>query len=290
MQLKLGLVQDEGGRDDRRMDPTPQFRDDLYRGTARYYDRYRVPYPARMIDDLLTRAAVSGTGRLLDLACGPGRVTFPLSPHFSEVLAIDQEEEAIRYAEDLANERGASHVSWRTGRAEELQASGPFELVTVGDAFHRLDRPRIAALAARWLQPRGHLALLWTSMPWQGLAPWQKAAMEVVVHWMEITGSIRNIPSNLADTLAQEPHHAVLAGAGLTMLGAYEFSEPHAWTLETLAGFAQSTSILSHAALGPHLEAFERDLRDRLLAVQPDGDFQETVSFTYDLAIKCQRP
>lgn len=267
------------------MDPTSQFRPDLYRGTAHYYDRYRVPYPARLIDDLVTRAAVSGTGRLLDLACGPGRVTFALSEHFSDALAIDQEEEAIGYARDLADERGASYVSWRTGRAEELEVSGPFELITVGDAFHRLNRPRIAGLAARWLQPRGHIALLWTSMPWQGAAPWQKAAMEVVVYWMEVTGSLQNVPSSLADTLAQQPHQAVLAGAGLKVLGAYEFREPHSWTLEALAGFAHSTSILSRTALGVHLEAFERDLRDRLLAVQPGGHFDETVSFTYDLAI-----
>lgn len=33
------------------------------------------------IDDLVSRAALSGTGRLLDLACGPGRMTFALSEH-----------------------------------------------------------------------------------------------------------------------------------------------------------------------------------------------------------------
>ncbi len=88
--------------------PTPQFRSDLYQGTAHYYDRYRLPYPALLIDDLVTRAALSGTGRLLDLACGPGRVTFPLSEHFADVLAIDQEEESVSYAQALAAERGAA--------------------------------------------------------------------------------------------------------------------------------------------------------------------------------------
>jgi hypothetical protein len=38
--------------------------------------------------------------------------------------------------------------------------------------------------------------------------------------------------------------------------------------------------------LGDHVEAFERDLRDRLLAAQPDANFEEAVSFTYDLAVK----
>jgi hypothetical protein len=48
------------------MNSAPQFGEDLYRGTAQYYDRYRVRCPTQLIDDLVTRASVSGTGRLLD--------------------------------------------------------------------------------------------------------------------------------------------------------------------------------------------------------------------------------
>ncbi|HTV10480.1 MAG TPA: class I SAM-dependent methyltransferase [Acidimicrobiales bacterium] len=275
-----------GWGDDGDIEPTPQFRSDLYQGTAPYYDRYRVPYPALLVHDLVTRAALSGTGRLLDLACGPGRVTFALSGYFADVLAIDQEEESVNYAKTVAAKRGAAHVNWRTGRAEDLEVAGDFELVTVGDAFHRLDRRRIAALANQWLQPSGHIALLWTSMPWQGPAAWQKAALELVVHWMQVTGSLENIPSDLEGALTKEPNLAVLANAGLTVVGTFEFTAPHVWALETLAGFAHSTSILSRSALGNHVEAFEHDLRDRLLAIQPDGNFEERVSFTYDLAVK----
>jgi ubiquinone/menaquinone biosynthesis C-methylase UbiE len=268
------------------MESTPEFRSDLYQGTADYYARYRVPYPALLLDDLVIRAALSGTGRLLDLACGPGRVTFALSENFAEVLAVDQEEESVSYARALAAELGITHVRWQSGRAEDLDVAGHFELVTVGDAFHRLDRRRVAALATEWLQPAGHIALLWTSMPWQGSASWQKATLELVVHWMQVTGSRENIPSNLAEALAQAPNLTVLADAGLSVIGTYEFAAPHSWTLETLAGFAYSTSILSRSALGNHVEAFERDLRDRLLSIQPDGHFEESVSFSYDLALK----
>ncbi|HLH47684.1 MAG TPA: class I SAM-dependent methyltransferase, partial [Acidimicrobiales bacterium] len=204
------------------MDSTPQFRADLYRGTADDYDRHRVPYPAQLLDDLVTRASLSGNGRLLDLACGPGRVTFALARYFADVVAVDQEEESVSYARAHAPERGAAHVRWQVGRAEDLDIEGPFELVTVGDAFHRLHRHRVATLVHKWLQPAGHVALLWTSMPWEGTAPWQQAASDVVVHWMEVTGSIRNIPSGLADALTEEPHLAVLGRAGLEAVGTYE--------------------------------------------------------------------
>ena len=51
------------------MDDEVRFAAGLYRGTAVYYDRYRLPYPEPMIEDLARTARVSGRGRLLDLAC-----------------------------------------------------------------------------------------------------------------------------------------------------------------------------------------------------------------------------
>jgi hypothetical protein len=110
--------------------------------------------------------------------------------------------------------------------------------------------------------------------------------MELIVQWMDATGSLGNIPSGLAESLTAAPHLTVLADAGLEVIGSFEFVAPHRWSPETLAGFAYSTSVLSRSALGDHIEAFERDLRERLLAAQPDGDFQDQVSFKYDLAVK----
>ena len=63
-----------------------------------------------------------------------------------------------------------------------------------------------------------------------GPAPWQKAALDLVVRWMQVTGSRENIPSNLAETLTQAPNLTVLASAGLTVVGTYEFTAPHIWT------------------------------------------------------------
>ncbi len=67
---------------------------DLYQGTSEYYDRYRLPYPEAMIEDLIARTGVSGQGRLLDLARKPtdGR-GLPLrlggEPHVGDGRAAD---------------------------------------------------------------------------------------------------------------------------------------------------------------------------------------------------------
>ncbi|MFC9632728.1 class I SAM-dependent methyltransferase [Streptomyces mirabilis] len=91
-----------------------RFEPDLYRGTADYYDRFRLPYPDAMIADLVRRAAPSGRGRLLDLACGTGQLAFPLRGSFAEVWCVDAEPDmtevvrakAIAVGADLAAELG----------------------------------------------------------------------------------------------------------------------------------------------------------------------------------------
>lgn len=264
----------------------PTFRPDLYRGTASFYDRFRLPYPVALIDDLCRRTSASGTGRLLDLACGPGTATLVLSDHFTEVWAVDQEPEAIDFAERKAAALGVRNVRWMVGRAEDVDSHEVFDLVTIGTAFHRLDRRRVADLAMRWLRSGGHLALLWSSAPLNGAAQWQHAFAAIVVDWMQRAGADDRVPADLDEHLAQHPHATVLEDAGLAVVGRYEFAEIHDWTLAALIGMVYSTSLLSRVVLGDRTDAFEADLRERLVAIEPSGIFREHASFAYDLAYR----
>ena len=126
----------------------PSYPPNLFAGTARYYIQYRPPYPPDLHDHIRTRSALSGSGVLLDLACGPGRVTLPLAPFFTDVHAVDLEPDIIAAGKDEANRLGLSNIRWTVGRAEDVeQAPGSVELVTIGEAFHRLDQRRVGELA-----------------------------------------------------------------------------------------------------------------------------------------------
>src|SRR5579863_152072 len=83
----------------------PHFPRDAFVGTAPYYARYRVPYPSPLMQDLVQRAGVTGQGRLLDLACGPGRVAFALVGSFREIWAIDLEAEMIEAGKEETAKR-----------------------------------------------------------------------------------------------------------------------------------------------------------------------------------------
>jgi ubiquinone/menaquinone biosynthesis C-methylase UbiE len=148
------------------------FRPDLYRGTAEYYDKFRVPYPQALISDLSERIVLSGSTTLLDLACGPGTVAFALRDRFTQVVAVDQEPDMIA----VARAKAGPSVRCVVSAAEEFTAPpASFDLVTIGNAFHRLPREAVAAAAFRWLCPGGHLALLWGGNPWDNAdAPWQQ--------------------------------------------------------------------------------------------------------------------
>jgi SAM-dependent methyltransferase len=263
-----------------------RFAADLYRGAAAAYDRYRLPYPAAMIADLVRRAGVSGHGRLLDLACGTGQLAFPLRRWFAEVWAVDQEPDMVKAVQAKAAARQAPNLRPVLSSAEALDAPpGYFELTVIGNAFHRLNRDLAASRVLGWLQPGGHLALCWTSQSWDGEQGWQRALAAVLDRWKAALSGDR-IPAGWAEARSRRPDSAVLRDAGFEPAGSLEFTAEHRWTVPELAGLVRSTSFLPAAVLGDQAAAFDADLAASLGAQNEDGVFTETVSFACELARK----
>ena len=115
------------------------FAADPYHGTAQYYDRFRLPYPEAMTEDLIARAGVSGHGRLLDLAGGTGQLAFPLRRSFAEVWAVDREPDFAQMVQAKADKLNTRNIRPVAADAETFDAEpGHFELAVIGTAFHRL--------------------------------------------------------------------------------------------------------------------------------------------------------
>jgi SAM-dependent methyltransferase len=263
----------------------PPFRRDLYRGTAGYYDRFRVPYPPGLIGDLADRTGADGTGRLLDLACGTGQLGLPLRDRFAEVWAVDQEPEMVAAVKQKAAAAGAANLSALACAVEDLSVpAGSFDLVAIGNAFHRLPRDTVAASAFGWLRPGGFLALAWGGSPWDGDAPWQHALGRVMDRWRARADAADRIPPGYERARRERPDLVIVRDAGFETAGRYELAVDHDWTPESLAGHMLSTSVLSPVALGGRTTEFAADLRRELLAVPGGGRFRQAMSFAYDLA------
>ena len=249
-----------------------------FSGTAKYYAQCRPPYPVELLTELRTRAAVSGSGTLVDLASGPGRVAIPMAPYFSRVVAIDVEAEMIEVGRAVAADVGVANIDWRVGRAEALQLPAcSIELVTIGEAFHRLEQPRILASALEWLGPSGALATLAGESPWHGRALWQRAFVDVVNEWTH--GAL----GEPADKHWGGPGD-LFRGVGLRV-SEYQLTQPQRWTRESVVGFMLSTSIASHAALGDRTSGFEAALSSALLKAVPGGEFRWLQRFAFTLGV-----
>jgi SAM-dependent methyltransferase len=263
------------------MDDKLHFAVDLYHGTAEYYDRYRLPYPEAMIEDLIARTGVSGQGRLLDLACGTGQLAFPLRRSFAEVWAVDREPDFAQMVQAKADKLGAGNIRPVTADAETLDAEpGHFELAVIGSAFHRLDRDLVAARLLHWLRPGGCVALCWADVPQLGDREWQRALAALLNRWQTALGATDRVPANWTEPQRRRPDAQVLSEAGFETARRHEFPAEHRWSLAELAGYVRSTSFLPPSVLGDDLAA----------AIGPfaaaDGTFPHDVGFVYDLARK----
>jgi SAM-dependent methyltransferase len=269
------------------VDDKAWFAPDLFRGTAGYYDRYRLAYPEAMLTDLVLRAHVSRRGRLLDLACGTGQLAFPLSQWFAEVWAVDQEPDMVERVRAKAAAVGARDVRPIVSSAEALGAEPEhFELAVIGNAFHRLDRDLVAGRILQWLRPGGYLALCWSSGPSAGEEGWQRTLSATLDRWRAALGAEHRVPRGWDLARQRQPDPRVLSDAGFQVAGRSEFTAEHRWSLAELGGYIRSTSMLPVSVLGDQAAAFDADLAASLRPHSDGGAFTETVSFAYDLARK----
>jgi SAM-dependent methyltransferase len=267
----------------------PEFRADLYRGAAQDYERFRVSYPQSLTAHLLGQTAPAHSGWMLDLACGTGQLAFAMRGRFEQIWAVDQEPDMVAMVRAKALAAGAADILPLVAAAESASLPAQsFDLIAIGNAFHRLPRDAVAANAMGWLHPGGHLALVWTSMPFNGDEPWQQALRVSMRHWQhraqERQGAGPPVPAGYEQARAARPDQDVLREAGFESLGSWNFLTDHSWTPDTLIGNLFSTSGLTRHALGSLAGEFEQDLRAQMSAYASDGRIRQVIDFKYDLA------
>lgn len=265
-------------------DLPPNLRPDAFAGLADDYVRYRPPYPREVLDGFLGEARVPPGARLLDLACGPGRVALAISSRFAEVWALDLEPEMIEAGRREATRLGIANIQWRVGRAEDFEApAGAFDLITVGEAFHRLDRPRVAAMAHAWLKPGGGFVTLGYGIAAETAAPWRPIVAAIVRDFIGEPARRFGAP-NATPAVEQADQTQAIRDAGFADVTNHSFVIPYEWTLKTLLGNARSNSTLSRRALGDRHAAFEAALTQALLAFDPSGRYREEIDCGYTFA------
>jgi ubiquinone/menaquinone biosynthesis C-methylase UbiE len=248
----------------------------IFAGTAEYYARYRLHYPAAVLDIVAARFGLDGTGRLLDLGTGPGQLAIPLAEKFAEIVAIDVSAEMIAAGQRQAERAGVANIRWLTGHAEEISPGlGQFRLVTIGNAFHWMDQPRVLRRLEELVAPGGAVAMFGMGgSHWNVPESWSQAVVAVIQRWLgqerragqRVT---RNDERRFEDWLAESAFNRL-------EIGSYTFN--YTWTLDEVIGELYATSYANPMVLGDRLPGFEADLRRELLGIEPAGRYTRAIA------------
>lgn len=113
------------------------------------------------LESLLRLAAPTSVDRLLDVACGPGRLLSMFRPHVRIAVGIDLTMEMLSIAQREHRKRGMGTIALVRGEAEQLPfRDHTFDLVTTTLAIHHYGNPRgVLEEMVRVCRPGGKIAV-----------------------------------------------------------------------------------------------------------------------------------
>ncbi len=272
---------------DPRRDEEWRWDETLYAGSAPHYAAGRMPYPPRLADVLRDELGLDGTGRLLDVGCGPGSLTGLLAPLFAEAVGIDADAGMIAEA----RRRVGDGVRWLRLRAEELPAGlGTFRVATFAQSFHWMDQPLVARRVRGMLTRDGafvHVAATTdrgapgTEPLGRPRPPWDRIAGLIA----EYLGPVRRAGRGHLPAGTRSGEEDVMRAAGWTGPRTVTVTRGE---IVTRTPDEIVAAVLSHSGSAPHLfgdrlRSFEDDLR----RLRGDGPFAERLR---DVGVVIWRP
>lgn len=198
-------------------------------------------------------------GRVLDLGCGGGHVTFHVAPHVREVVAYDLSPEMLDVVERAARERGLGNVATKQGLAESLPFDAEsFDLVLSRfSAHHWRDFEAGLREAARVLKPGGIAAFVDTVSPGTPLLDTFFQAIEL----LRDCSHVRNY--------SRAEWETAIARAGLTS----EATSQHRLHLEFTSWIERIRTPQVQADAIRALQAAMSASVTRYFEIEPDGSF-----------------
>ncbi|KAI5854391.1 putative S-adenosylmethionine-dependent methyltransferase [Tricharina praecox] len=124
------------------------------------YASFRPTYPTSLYTNFLLPYHTGARTTLLDLGCGPGTVTRPLSAYFTRTIGTDPSEVMLSTARKLTPSTEYVGVEYRASAAEDLPflADGEVDMVVAAQAAHWFNQPRWWAEMRRVVRKGGTLA------------------------------------------------------------------------------------------------------------------------------------
>ena len=242
-----------------------------FRSTAVHYHA-RPAYSPRLIARVAELCRLTPSDRLLDLGCGIGPLAIAFRPYVGSVLAVDPEPEMLARARTEAAARGAE-IEFRAGSSADLDLElGRFKAVTIGRAFHWMDRVETLRRLDGMIDACGAIVLFSDSQP---KLPENS--------WLKEYRAIRERYAGPASWRGPEwiRHEAVLLDSPFACLESVSVIERRSASAEDLVHRALSHSVTSADRLGEAAAAaFVSEVRAYVESQAKEGLVTEIVETT----------
>jgi ubiquinone/menaquinone biosynthesis C-methylase UbiE len=242
--------------------------DSPFSEAAHFYE-FRAPYAPQALAYVRDALQLNKTSRALDLGCGPGTIAVPLSRMVGHVLAIDPSGAMLNQGEIRGAKAGRRNIMWLCAHAEDIsEALGTFNVVTMGQSFHWMDRDNVLCHLARMIASDGGLAIISPGRR-QPQESWEPLANELLV------GYLGDRPRHQQMNPEPENEPALLRSGMFSRFTIREFSMEFKRDVQSIIGCIYSISTSPPSAFGDRKAFFEQDLTRALLRTNPSGVFEE---------------
>jgi SAM-dependent methyltransferase len=260
------------------MPAAPDFAVRRFQSAAAHYVAGRAPYPPALFARTAELVELTPRDRLLDLGCGPGQIAAGFAPFVGAVVAMDPEPAMLALARKrLAAVPNADVVA---GSSEELGPGlGRFRIVTIGRAFHWMDRERTLARLDALIEPGGAVILFGDERPDIPENAWLKGYRALLDPYRQDDDGRprRRTP----------PHVSVLLASAFSRLERISVMARRALDVDGLVEQALSRSATSRARLGDAADTMVADIRSHAPAWSADGHYTEML---WSTALVARRP
>lgn len=245
----------------------------LFDDTANYYSKFRIPYPPELFTFLLKLADPDPEKDImLDLGCGTGELSIPLSHNFAKVFGIDPAADMLAEAEKKS--QNLKNIEWVAVRAEDFCFDSRVKLITLGKSLHWMDMEKVMMKTRQALVDQGVIAIIGGQSSWTGSHGWELESKKVIKQFL---GSERHAGST--DNLYHEPDKDFkqLLKENFGNVDSHQFEYTVFRSINQITGYLYSTSYSAKKLYGDRAAEFEETLRKNLLDLNPDGLFETDV-------------
>jgi SAM-dependent methyltransferase len=256
------------------------FGDEVFAGIAKYYAKYRAPYPPEIFADIARIFNLDGTGRLLDLGCGPGELAIPLAKYFEQVLAIDPDAGMLIEARQKATAHKISNIKWAEGSSRTLLSSveGKFRLAVMGQSFHWMDTQAVLRQLYGLLDDNGGVVIIGSVPTRQNKlsAAKDRVIKELVSSYL---GPQRRAGKHIYTVTGQNWETELFPSSQFDGFVRYDYHTEISRNIDQVLGNLFSMSWSSKNQLGLKAPEFEKELKQKLYKLAAHETFKDHVQF-----------